>query len=72
MQTDIEYAFPSEAVAYRFLNTVRHFDAEALRVTLGRNDHHVKVAYRPARDDFDATLSELDDLARELGGEESR
>ncbi len=72
MHTDVEYCFPSEAIAYRFLNTVRHFEVDALRVTLGRNDHHVKVAYRPASYGFDSTLSELDDLARELGGEESR
>ncbi|GGW77075.1 hypothetical protein [Alteromonas halophila] len=72
MHTDIEYGFPSEAIAYKFLNTVRHFDAEALRVRLGRNDHHVSIAYRPVTDGFDPTLSELDDLARELGGEEAR
>ena len=72
MQTDIEYMFPSEAVAYKFLNTVRHFDVDALRVRLGRSDHHVSVAYRPLSGGFDSTLSDLDDLARDLGGEESR
>lgn len=72
MKTDIEYVFPSEAVAYKFLNTVRHVDIDALRVRLGRSDHHVSVAYRPVTDGFDSTLSALDDIARELGGEESR
>lgn len=70
MDNNIEFAFPSERLAYRFLNTVRHFEAEALKVRYGRNNHHVAVSYRYKVGEFDATLSQLDDLARELQGEE--
>jgi len=52
------------------LNTVKHIDAEGLRVKFGRTDHHVSVKYRYGVGEFDSTLSTLDDLARELGGEE--
>jgi len=39
-------------------------------VKFGRTDHHVSVKYRYGVGEFDSTLSTLDDLARELGGEE--
>ncbi len=70
MNVQIEYQFESEQRAYRFLNTARHFDAQHLKVKFGRSDHHVQVAYEYADNQFDTTASDLDDLARELDGEE--
>ncbi|BFT30006.1 hypothetical protein D210916BOD24_11820 [Alteromonas sp. D210916BOD_24] len=70
MENTVEFQFPSEMTAYRFLNTVKHLDADGLKVKFGRNDHHVMVKYRYVVGEFDRTLSTLDDVARELGGEE--
>ncbi|AEA98457.1 hypothetical protein [Alteromonas mediterranea] len=70
MENAVEYHFETEMSAYRFLNTVKHIDAEGLKVKFGRSDHHVSVKYRYVVGVFDSTLSTLDDLARELGGEE--
>ncbi|GMM69320.1 MAG: hypothetical protein VXZ36_10910 [Pseudomonadota bacterium] len=70
MENHVEYQFETEMSAYRFLNTVKHIDAEGLRVKFGRSDHHVSVKYRYVLGEFDATLSTLDDLALELGGQE--
>ena len=70
MKSQVEFGFASEMTAYRFLNTVKHMDVDSLVVKFGRNDRHVLVSYRYAVAEFDSTLSELDDLARELGGEE--
>mgnify|MGYP004066732955 CR=1 FL=1 len=72
MKVQIEYEFQTEQYAYRFLNTAMHMEAEALKVKLGRSDHHVSVAYQYADHAFDSTAADLDDLARELGGEEVR
>lgn len=71
MNNEIEYVFESEMRAYRFLNTVKHFDADDLRVKFGRSDTYVYVSYRYVLGEFDNTLSKLDDLARELGGSEA-
>ncbi len=70
MDNTVEFQFSSEMAAYRFLNTVKHIDADGLKVKFGRSDHHVMVKYRYVLGEFDGTLSTLDDLARELGGEE--
>ena len=70
MENSVEFQFETEMSAYRFLNTVKHFDADSLRVKFGRSDHHVSVKYRYVVGEFDSMLSNLDDLARELGGEE--
>lgn len=70
MENCVEFQFETEMSAYRFLNTVKHFDADGLRVKFGRSDHHVSVKYRYVVGEFDSMLSNLDDLARELGGEE--
>lgn len=70
MENSIEFQFESEMSAYRFLNTVKHIDADGLKVKFGRSDHHVCVKYRYVVGEFDNTLSVLDDVARELGGEE--
>ncbi|GFD89619.1 hypothetical protein KUL152_18450 [Tenacibaculum sp. KUL152] len=70
MENTVEFEFESEMSAYRFLNTVKHIDAEGLKVKFGRSDHHVSVRYRYILGEFDVTLSTLDDLARELGGQE--
>ncbi len=71
LEQDIEYRFDSEARAYRFLNTATHLDADGLRVRFGRTDHHVRIRYQPRSNGFDTTLAQLDDIARELGGEEA-
>jgi hypothetical protein len=68
MENSVEFEFGSEMSAYRFLNTVKHIDAEGLRVKFGRTDHHVSVKYTYIVGEFDQTLSTLDDLAREMGG----
>ena len=70
MNVQIEYEFETEQKAYRFLNTAKHLSAQNLTVKFGRSDHHVKVAYEYADKQFDTTASELDDLARDLDGEE--
>lgn len=70
MENTVEFEFESEMSAYRFLNTVKHIDAEGLKVKFGRSDHHVSVKYRYILGQFDITLSTLDDLARELGCQE--
>lgn len=70
MENRVEFCFSSEMVAYRFINTVKHLDVDSLVVKFGRTDRHVLVSYRYAVNQFDSTLSDLDDLARELGGEE--
>lgn len=72
MQVQIEYVFPSEPVAYRFLNTVKYFEAEDIRVKRGRSASHVIIRYRYADSGFDDTAARLDDLAREMSGEECR
>ncbi len=70
MENQIEYKFPNEQLAYRFLNTVRNRDLDGGRVGLGKSNRHVKVSYRLSVGQFDTTLSELDDLARGLEGQE--
>tara|TARA_A200000113_G_scaffold96270_1_gene86106 strand:- start:467 stop:682 length:216 start_codon:yes stop_codon:yes gene_type:complete len=70
MENSVEFKFDTEMLAYRFLNTVKHIDADGLKVKFGRTDHHVFIRYRYVVSEFDSTLSTLDDLARELGGEE--
>nr|WP_269468652.1 hypothetical protein [Alteromonas sp. ASW11-130] len=66
----MQYKFPSEQLAYRFLNTVSHFDAEELTVKFGQSDHHVRVNYRYRQGTFDNLASQLDDLAANMEGEE--
>ena len=70
MENQIEFSFASEMMAYRFINTVKNMDIDSLVVKFGRSDHHVLVSYRYAVDEFDTTLTILDDLASDLGGEE--
>ena len=70
MENSVEFQFETEMSAYRFLNTVKHIDAEGLRVKFVRTDHDVSLKYRYGVGELDSMLSTLDDLARELGGEE--
>ncbi len=70
MLVQVEFAFESEPNAYRFLNTVKHFDAKDLIVKRGRSAQHVLIKYRYADGSFDDTAAKLDDIAREMGGEE--
>ena len=72
MRVEVEFVFPSQPAAYRFLNTAGHFDAESLSVKRGKTDHHVLIRYQYSANGFDDTASRLDDLAREMGGEECR
>ncbi|MDC8830881.1 hypothetical protein [Alteromonas gilva] len=70
MRNAIEYVFPNQPLAYRFLNTVKHFDAEKLVVKYGQTNHHVKVSYEIKTAGFDTTLGQLDDLADQMDGSE--
>ena len=70
MQIQVEYKFPTEPLAYRFLNTASYFEAEQLKVRRGKNARHVQVSYRYSQSGFDDTASRLDDLARDMEGEE--
>lgn len=70
MTNQLEYVFETEPDAYRFLNTVKHFDAEKLVVKYGRSSFHVKVEYSYKSGEFDSTSSELDDLAASMSGQE--
>ncbi|MBU3023043.1 hypothetical protein [Aestuariibacter sp. A3R04] len=72
MRVEVEFIFPSQPAAYRFLNTVGHLDVNNLAVKRGKTDHHVLIGYQYTTGDFDETASKLDDLAREMGGEECR
>ncbi|NMH58604.1 hypothetical protein [Alteromonas ponticola] len=70
MNVQLQFKFPSEQLAYRFLNTVAHYDAEELRVKFGQSGHHVRVDYRYREGEFDSLASQLDDLASQMEGEE--
>ncbi len=70
MNVDLQFEFPTEQLAYRFLNTVTHFDAEDLTVKFGKSDHHVRVSYRYREGQFDTIASQLDDLAARMDGTE--
>ena len=70
MISQIEYEFQTEPSAYRFLNTVSHWDIQGLGVKFGRSSYHVRISYRVQRQGFDNTLSELDDLASNENGTE--
>ncbi|MCW8108633.1 hypothetical protein OPS25_09010 [Alteromonas ponticola] len=70
MNIQLQYKFPSEQLAYRFLNTVAHLDAEELKVKFGQTDHHVRVNYKYKQGQFDNVASQLDDLAARMEGEE--
>ncbi len=70
MQVQLEFVFDTEPDAYRFLNTAKHFAAKDLIVKRGRSSQHVLIRYRYADGEFDDTAAKLDDLARDMGGEE--
>lgn len=70
MNITIEYQFTNQPTAYRFLNTVSHWDVDKLVVKYGKNNHHVSVRYQPVTQGFDDTLAKLDDLASSMGGHE--
>lgn len=71
MENQVEYIFPSEQIAYRFMNTVRNWDLDGGRVRLGKNDHRVAVGYRYSLGEFDTTAAKLDDLAASMDGQEA-
>lgn len=66
----VEYVFPSQPLAYRFLNTVKYFEADKLKVKYGQSNLHVTVSYGLRTGGFDSTLSELDELASQMEGVE--
>lgn len=70
MRVQVEYIFPTEPEAYRFLNAAKHFDTKDLIVKRGRSAQHVLIGYRYAEGSFDDTATKLDDLARDMAGEE--
>ncbi len=70
MINQVEFEFPTQPQAYRFLNTARHLDAYKLKVKFGRSSYHVKVEYQLASTGFDNMLATLDDLAEKHEGKE--
>ncbi|MEC7689909.1 MAG: hypothetical protein VYE47_03780 [Pseudomonadota bacterium] len=70
MQVQLEFVFDTEPDAYPFLNTANHFAAKDLIVKRGKSSQHVLIRYRYADGEFDDTAAKLDDLARDMGGEE--
>lgn len=68
MNITIEYQFNNQPTAYRFLNTVSHWDVDKLVVKYGKNNQHVRVRYQPVTQGFDDTLARLDDLASSMDG----
>ncbi|MBO1255396.1 hypothetical protein J3L16_06830 [Alteromonas sp. 5E99-2] len=71
MKNRVEYVFDREPIAYRFLNTVSHWDVPGLTVKFGQSSFHVLIEYTVQKGDFDTTLSQLDDLSAREGGVEA-
>ena len=70
MQVQIAYQFDSEQDAYRFLNSLKHWPVAEVDARFYRGADSVKVSYEYAAGGFDATSSELDDLAARHNGRE--
>lgn len=70
VKNKVEYVFDTEPTAYRFLNTVGHWDIPGLVVKFGQSSFHVLIQYTVQKGDFDTTLSKLDDLSGKEGGVE--
>ncbi len=70
METQIIYAFATGQQATRFLNTLKVWSVADVKVKLHRGADKVKVSYYFSGEGFDATSSQLDELAEVYGGRE--
>lgn len=70
METHIIYIFTSGQLANRFLNALKVWSVADVQAKLYRGAGMVKVSYRYAENGFDATGSELDNLAARYDGHE--
>jgi hypothetical protein len=70
METQIVYAFMTGQQANRFLNALKVWNVADVQVKLFRGADKVKVSYYFSEDGFDATSSQLDELAEVYGGKE--
>ncbi|GAA0349064.1 hypothetical protein GCM10009092_11810 [Bowmanella denitrificans] len=71
MQVQLAYQFDTEQDAYRFLNALKHWSVADVEAKFHRGPSSVRVSYRYQEQGFDATSSELDDLAASHGGRET-
>ena len=70
MKTQVVYAFASSQIANRFLNTLKFWSVADVEAKFYRGGEMVLVSYRFEGKGFDATCSELDDLASTYEGHE--
>ena len=70
MQAQVIYGFETDQIANRFLNELKHWSVADVDARFYRGNQMVKVSYQIEGGGFDATLSELDDLAASYGGSE--
>jgi hypothetical protein len=70
METQIVYAFSTGQLASRFLNRLKVWNGPEVKVKLYRGSESVKVSYYFDGKGFDATSSQLDELAEVYGGRE--
>ncbi len=68
METQIIYAFSTGQQATRFLNALKVWSVADVKVKLYRGSDKVQVSYYFADEGFDATSSQLDELAEVYGG----
>ena len=68
MKTQIVYAFVTGQQANRFLNALKVWSVADVQVKLYRGADKVKVSYSFSGEGFDATSSQLDELAEVYGG----
>ncbi|MYM62063.1 hypothetical protein [Pseudomaricurvus sp. HS19] len=71
MRVTVVYGFDSGQLANRFLNRLKSGEVPGVKAHLHRGSDSVAAVYSlTAKDGFDATCSQLDDLAATLGGRE--
>ena len=68
METQIIYAFSTGQQASRFLNALKVWGVAEVKVKLYRSSDRVQVSYCFSDEGFDATSSQLDELAEVYGG----
>ena len=71
MQVTVVYGFEGGQEANRFLNRLKSGEVPGVKAHLHRGSNTVAAVYSlTAKDGFDATCSQLDDLAATMGGRE--
>ncbi len=71
MRVTVVYGFDSGQLANRFLNRLKSGEVPGVKAHLHRGSDTVAAIYSlTAKDGFDATCSQLDDLAATMGGRE--